>query len=48
MQWKGRQARGRRTLEIIWEKEEEIEQKGSEIREWTDKMGNIADPYYEL
>jgi len=32
-------------------KEEEIEQGDLEIRDWTDeddKMGNIADPYYEL
>ena len=36
----------------IQEKEEEIEQKGSEIREWTKKnegeMGNIVDLYYKL
>jgi len=36
---------------MIWE-EEEIKQKGSEIREWTkkneDKMGNMVDPYYKL
>jgi len=34
------------------EEEEEIEEKGSEIREWmkedNDKMGNIVDLYYEL
>jgi len=38
-------------LEIIWE-EEEIEQKESEIWEWTkkdeDEMGNIVNPDYEL
>ena len=32
--------------------EEEIEEKKSGVREWTeennDKMGNMADPYYEL
>jgi len=32
--------------------EEEIEEKKSEVREWTeeddDKMGNIIDPCYEL
>jgi len=37
---------------MIWEEEEEIKQKESEIREWTeedkDKMGNIVDPDYEL
>jgi len=39
-------------LETIKEEEEEIKQKGSEIREWTeedkDEMGNIVDPYYKL
>ena len=30
-QWKEGQTRGRRTLETIWEKEEEIEQKELEI-----------------
>jgi len=38
-------------LETI-EKEEETEQKNSEIREWTkedeEEMGNMVDPYYEL
>jgi len=33
-------------------KEEEIEEKKSGVREWTeeddDEMGNIANPYYEL
>jgi len=37
---------------MIWKEEEEIKQKESEIREWTeedkDKMGNIVDPDYEL
>ena len=49
--WKERWIRGRRTLEMIWE-EEEIEQKESEIWEWTkkdeDEMGNIVNPDYEL
>ena len=51
-QWKEEQTRKRRTLEIIWEKEEEIEQKESEIRECTkedkEKMGNIVNLNYEL
>jgi len=38
-------------MEII-EKEEEIEEEKSGIKEWTkednDKIGNIVDPYYEL
>jgi len=38
-------------LETI-EEEEEIEQKNSKIREWTEEdekeMGNIVDPYYKL
>ena len=50
--WKEGQARGRRALEMIQEKEEEIKQKESKIREWTEedenKIGNIVDPYYEL
>ena len=37
---------------MIQEKEEEIKQKESEIREWIeedkDKMGNIVDPNYKL
>ena len=37
---------------MIQEEEEEIKQKESEIREYTeedkDKMGNIVDPDYEL
>ena len=39
-------------MEIIKEENEEIEQKSSRLREWTeeddDKMENICDPYYEL
>jgi len=39
-------------METIKKEEEEIEQKSSELREWTEKdnneMGNICDPYYEL
>jgi len=39
-------------METIKKEEEEIEQKSSELREWTEKdnneMGNIYDPYYEL
>jgi len=38
-------------MEMI-EKEEEIEEEKSEVREWTEeddeKMGNMVDPYYEL
>jgi len=34
------------------EEEEEIKQKNSKIREWTEEdeeeMGNMVDPYYEL
>ena len=37
---------------MIQKKEEEIKQKESEIRGWTeedkDEMGNIVDPNYEL
>ena len=37
---------------MIQEKEEEIEQKESEVREYTeedeDELGNIVDPNYEL
>jgi len=37
---------------MIWEEEEEIKQKESEIREWTeedeDEMDNIVDLDYEL
>jgi len=39
-------------METIKEKEEEIKQKSSGIKEWTEEddkeMGNIVDPYYEL
>ena len=39
-------------METIKEKEEEIEQENSGLKEWTeeddDKIGNICDPYYEL
>ena len=54
--WKGSQqkknqpGKRRTTLETIKE-EEEIEQGNSGIKEQTDeddKIGNIADPYYEL
>jgi len=41
----------RETMKTILE-EEEIEEKKSKVREWTeednDEMGNMADPYYEL
>ena len=51
-QWKEGQTRGRRTLETIWEEEEEIEQKELEIwkqtKEDEDEMDNIVDPNYEL
>ena len=47
--WKGK--RRRRTLETIKEKEE-IEQKNSEIRNWTEEdkkeIDNIVDLYYKL
>jgi len=50
--WKEERTRGQRTIETIKKEEEEIEQKGSELREWTEKdddeMRNICDPYYEL
>jgi len=50
--WKGRRTRGQRTMETIKEEEEEIEQRNSGIKEWTeeddDDMENICDPYYEL
>jgi len=39
-------------MEIIKKKQKEIEQKKSEIKEWTEEddneMGNICDPYYKL
>jgi len=41
-----------RILEMIEEKEKEIEQENSRVREWTeedeDKMGNMINPCYEL
>ena len=44
--------KGQRTIEIIKEKEEEIEQESLGLKEWTeednDEMGNICNPYYEL
>jgi len=50
--WKGGKTRGQRTMETIKEKEEEIKQESSGIKEWTEKddkeMGNMVDPYYEL
>jgi len=50
--WKGGKTRGQRTMETIKEKEEEIEQESSGIKEWTEKddkeIGNMVDPYYEL
>jgi len=39
-------------METIKEKEKEIEQESSRLKEWTeeddDEMGNICNPYYEL
>ena len=50
-QWKRKQPKKKRTIEIIKE-EEEVEQDKLGVREWTkeddDKIGNIVDPYYEL
>jgi len=50
-QWKGKRLARRETVKTIPE-EEEIEEEKSGVREWTeeddDKMGNMADPYYEL
>jgi len=44
--------RGQRTIETIKEKEEEIKQESSGLKEWIeendDKVENICDPYYEL
>ena len=41
-----------KTMETIKEKEEEIEQESSGLKEQTkeddNEMGNICDPYYEL
>ena len=51
-QWKEGWIRGQRTIETIKEKEEEIKQKSSGLKEWTEEddneMGNICDLYYEL
>ena len=50
-QWKKSQLGKRKTILEIIKEEEEIEQGNSGIRDQTDKddkMGNIADPYYEL
>ena len=51
-QWKGGRKKGQRTMEIIKEEEEEIEQENSGLKEQTeeedDEMGNICNPYYEL
>ena len=51
-QQKEEQTRGQRTMETIKEKEEEIEQESSGLKEQTeeddDKMENIYDPYYKL
>ena len=51
-QQKEEQTRGQRTMETIKEKEEEIEQESSGLKEWTedndDEIGNICNPYYEL
>ena len=51
-QQKGEQTRGQRTMETIKEKEEEIEQESSGLKEQTEeddnKIGNIYDPYYKL
>jgi len=48
--WKGKKPT-KREMKTIPE-EEEIEEEKSGVREWTeendDKMGNMADPYYEL
>jgi len=51
--WKGKRPAKKETMKMILEEEEEeIEEKGSGIREWTeeddDEMGNMVDPYYEL
>ena len=49
---KGERKRGQRTMEIIKEEEEEIEQGNSGVKEWieedNDDIGNIDNPYYEL
>ena len=50
--WKGGRIRGQRTMETIEEKEEEIDQENSKLREQTeeddDEMKNIKDLYNEL
>ena len=49
---KGERKRGQRTMEIIKEEEEEIEQGNSGVKEWieedNDDIGNMDNPYYEL
>jgi len=49
--WKGKKPTKRETMKTIPE-EEEIKEKKSGVREWTeednDEMDNMADPYYEL
>ena len=49
---KREQAKKRRILKTIEEKEEEIKQEDSGVREQTkenkDKMNNMVDPYYKL
>jgi len=50
-QWKSKKPIKRETMKTILE-EKEIKEEKSGVREWTeeddDKMGNMADPYYEL
>ena len=50
--WKGKRPVRRGTMKTIPEKEEEVEEEKSEVREWTeedeDEMGDMVDPYYEL
>ena len=49
-QQKGKQPRERKVMETI-EEEEEIKQRNSGLREWTeedDEMGNMVDSYYKL
>ena len=38
--WKGGRTRGQRTMETIKEEEEEIEQEGLGLREWTEEDDN--------
>jgi len=51
-QWKEKRVKGQKTMEMIKEEEEEIEQENSRLREWTEKddnkMENICNLYYEL